>query len=57
MLQGPWERDMSCLLFIYLTRTLTFFTTGVIFRLFLRNQEVVGSTGTPDLKSLFPEEN
>lgn len=56
MLQGPWERDMSCLLFIYSTRTLTFFT-GVIFRLFLRNQEAVGSTGTPDPKSLFPEEN
>lgn len=43
---------------IYLLDTyIDFFITGVIFRLFLRNQEVVGSTRAPDLSDLFPEEN
>lgn len=40
-----------------LDQDIAFFTTGVILRLFLRNQEVVGSTRIPDLRGLFPEKN
>lgn len=39
-----------------LDQDIDFFTTGVIFRLFLRSQEIMGSTRTSDLRGLVPEE-